>query len=111
MADDKQDSRYRPLEVGEFKSTIPAHVLAKLPESERYLVEMVSKMEERDKWLIGAARGANQANIELDLRVTKQEKIMDKILSKWAILAYLFAAGLPVALKVIIEHWLNWLKP
>jgi hypothetical protein len=107
MADEKPESRYRPLEVGEFKSTIPAHVLAKLPESERYLVEMVSKMEERDKWLIGAARGANQANIELDLRVQKQEKIMDKILSKWAILAYLLAAALPVLLKVLFEQMLK----
>jgi hypothetical protein len=107
MADEKQESRYKPLEVGEFKSTIPAHVLAKLPESERYLVEMVSKMEERDKWLIGAARGANQANIELDIRVSKQEKIMDRLLSKWAIVAYFFAVGLPVALKVLIEQWIK----
>lgn len=107
MADEKQESRYKPLEVGEFKSSIPAHVLAKLPESERYLVEMVSKMEERDKWLIGAARSANQANIELDLRVTKQEKIMDKIMSKWAILAYLIAAALPVILKVLFERALK----
>jgi hypothetical protein len=107
MADDKQESRYKPLEVGEFKSTIPAHVLAKLPESERYLVEMVSKMEERDKWLIGAARSSNQANIELDIRVTKQEKIMDKILSKWAIVAYILAAAFPVGLKLLIEHWLK----
>jgi hypothetical protein len=107
MADDKQESRYKPLEVGEFKSTIPAHVLAKLPESERYLVEMVSKMEERDKWLIGAARSGNQANIELDIRVTKQEKIMDKILSKWAIVAYILAVAFPVVLKLLIEHWLK----
>lgn len=107
MADDKQESRYKPLEVGEFKSTIPAHVLAKLPESERYLVEMVSKMEERDKWLIGAARSGNQANIELDIRVTKQEKIMDKILSKWAIVAYVLVVAFPVVLKLLIEHWLK----
>jgi hypothetical protein len=107
MADEKQESRYKPLEVSEFKCTIPAHVLAKLPESERYLVEMVSKMEERDKWLIGAARDANQASIELDLRVIRQEKIMDKIMSKWAILAYIIAAGLPVALKVLLEKMLK----
>jgi hypothetical protein len=105
MADEKQDSRYKPLDLPEFKSSIPAHVLAKLPESERYLVEMVSKMEERDKWLIGAARSANQANIELDIRVSKQEKIIDRVMSKWAILAYLFAIALPVALKVLFENW------
>jgi hypothetical protein len=109
MADDKQESRYKPLEVGEFKSTIPAHVLAKLPESERYLVEMVSKMEERDKWLIGAAKGSNQANIELDIRVAKQEKIMGNLLSKWAIIGYIFAMALPVILKVFIEKVI--LKP
>jgi hypothetical protein len=109
MADDRQESRYKPLEVGEFKATIPAHVLAKLPESERYLVEMVSKMEERDKWLIGAAKGANEANIELDVRVTRQEKIMGNILSKWAIVGYLIAIALPVLLRVFIEKVL--LKP
>lgn len=107
MADEKQESRYKPLEVGEFKSSIPAHVLAKLPESERYLVEMVSKMEERDKWLIGAARSANQANMELDLRLLKQEKIIDKIMSKWAILAYLLAAALPVVIKILLERMMK----
>jgi hypothetical protein len=107
MADEKEESRYKPLEVGEFKSSIPAHVLAKLPESERYLVEMVSKMEERDKWLIGAARGSNQANIELDIRLSRQEKIIDRVMSKWAIFAYLLAAALPVALKVLFENWVG----
>lgn len=105
MADDKPESRYKPLDSPEFKSTIPAHVLAKLPESERYLVEMVSKMEERDKWLIASARSANQANIELDVRLMKQEKIIDRVLGKWAILGYLLAAALPVALKVLFENW------
>jgi hypothetical protein len=107
MADEKEESRYKPLEVGEFKSSIPPHVLAKLPESERYLVEMVSKMEERDKWLIGAARSANQANIELDIRVSKQEKFIDRVMSKWAILGYLLAVALPVVLKVLFENWIG----
>jgi hypothetical protein len=107
MADEKQESRYKPLESSEFKSSIPRHVLAKLPESDRYLVEMVSKMEERDKWLIDAARNANQANIELDIRLSKQEKIIDRAVSKWAILGYLLAAALPVVIKVMVEKWAN----
>lgn len=107
MADEKPESRYKPLDSPEFKSTIPAHVLAKLPESERYLVEMVSKMEERDKWLIGAARGSNQANIELDIRLSKQEKIIDRVMSKWAIVAYIAIAGFPVVLKILFENWLK----
>jgi hypothetical protein len=32
---------------------------------------------------------------------------MDKILSKWAILAYLLAAALPVLLKVLFEQMLK----
>jgi hypothetical protein len=107
-SDEKTESRYKALNVPEFKSSIPPHVLAKLPESERYLVEMVSKMEDRDKWLIAAVVSGNQANIELDVRVTKNEKWIDRLTSKWAILSYLLAAALPVLLKVLFE---NWLKP
>lgn len=107
-SDDKEESRYKALVVPEFKSTIPPHVLAKLPsDSERYLVEMMSKMEDRDKWLIAAVVAANQGNIELDQRISKNEKFIDKLTSKWAIFSYLLAAAFPVVLKVLIEKWLK----
>ena len=54
MADKDQKSRYTPLEVPEFNSTIPPHLLGKLTEQERYLVETLSKMEQQNTWLINS---------------------------------------------------------
>lgn len=105
MADEKQESRYKALVEPEFKSTIPPHLLAKMPESDRYLVEMVSKMEERDKWMIVAVKDGNHANIELDIRVDKLERFKERVTSKWSVLAYLVAAALPVALKYLFDYW------
>lgn len=104
---DKPDSRYKALSVPEFRSTIPPHVLARLPESERYLVEMVSKVEQRDAFLINAATNANEASIGLDIRVTKVEKFIERLTNKWSVIAYIILLSVPVVLKILIERWLS----
>jgi hypothetical protein len=112
MASDneKTDSRYKVLAVPEFKSTIPPHVLAKLPESERYLVEMVSKMEQRDAWLINATTGGNEANISLDIRLSRVEKLIERLTNKWSLVVYLVLLAMPVIVKVLITRWFATLK-
>lgn len=104
---ENSESRYKTLTVPEFKSTIPPHVLAKLPESERYLVEMVSKMEQRDAWLIGAATSGNDAYMSLDVRVSRVEKLIERLTNKWSVIVYLVVMALPVVLKVLIGRWLK----
>jgi hypothetical protein len=107
----KTESRYKFLVVPDFKSTIPPHVLSKLPESERYLVEMVSKMEQRDTWLTDAAKNSNEAEIALDIRVATIEKLIERLTNRWSVIMYLIVVSLPVVLKVLISHWLGTLKP
>jgi hypothetical protein len=107
----KAESRYKILVVPDFKSTIPPHVLSKLPESERYLVEMVSKMEQRDTWLTDAAKDSNEADIALDIRVATIEKLIERLTNKWSVIVYLFVVSMPVVVKVLIERWLGTIKP
>jgi hypothetical protein len=108
---DKTDSRYKALHVPEFKSTIPPHVLSKLPESERYLVEMVSKMEQRDTWLTDAATNGNAADIALDLRVARIEKLIERLTNRWSVIVYLVVVSLPVIVKILIERGIGAVKP
>lgn len=107
MAELDHESRYTPLEVPEFKSTIPAHLLGKLTEQERYLVETLSKMEQQNTWLIKAVVEGNRANIEEDKRLLKVERWKQNITSKWAIIAGLFLILFPLFARELISKWLN----
>ncbi len=92
-------------DIEEFKSTIPPHVLAKLPESERYLVEMVSTMEQRGLWLSSSAVEFNTNDIEIDIRVSRLEKWMERLTNKWSVLGYIVVIVSPVLVKYLFEHF------
>jgi hypothetical protein len=105
MADDQIKSRYEPLTVPEFKSVIPAHLLGKLTEQERYLVETLSKMEQQNSWLILASVKANTAIIDLDTRQTRSEVWKDRLMSKWSLLAVAGALIVPMVVKALFDHY------
>jgi len=105
MADEVQDSRYKELTVPDFKSTIPAHLLGRLTDSERYLVETLSKMEQQNTFLIGAVLEHRLAIRDGDIRLGKVEKWKANLSSKWAVIAVILAIIVPVALKEIFDHW------
>ena len=107
MADDQLKSRYRTLAVPEFKSTIPSHLLGKLEEQERYLVETLSKMEQQSHWLVVAAVEANVAITELDGRQSRVELWKERLTSKWALIIAIVALVAPVALKAVFDHYLK----
>lgn|SRR4051812_11021856 len=104
---EKLESRYRLLVQPEFKTTVPDHLIARLPMQDRFLIQMVSVTEQRDAWLRSALRDGNAADRELDVRVTKLEEFVSKLTNKWSVIAYIIALSLPVFLKVIIDR----LKP
>jgi hypothetical protein len=107
-SEDKIVSKYKVLEVPEFKSAVPPHLLAKLKDDgERYLVEMVSKSEQREVWLTNVAKNGNEANIDVDVRLTKLEKFAERLTNKWSVLVFFFTISLPVIIKVVIEHYWN----
>lgn len=72
---------------------------------------MVSKMEQRDAWLTSAATNGNDADIQLDIRVTKMEKFIERLTNKWSVVVYLGVVSAPVLLKVLIERWLSVKQP
>jgi hypothetical protein len=107
MGDEQIKSRYRPLAVPEFRSTIPPHLLAKLEDQERYLVETLSKFELQNHWLVVAAVEANAAIIELDGRQTRVELWKERLTSKWALIIGLLVLVAPVVLKALADRFLG----
>jgi len=103
MADEIK-SRYEALTVPEFKSAIPTHLLGKLSEQERYLVETLSKMEQQNTWLITAVVKGSAAVVDLDIRQTKTEQWKDRLTSKWSLVAAAFALMAPIVLTKVVEH-------
>lgn len=120
-------SRYVQLEVPEFKSTIPAHLLGKLSDSERFMVETMSKLENQSDFLVKAAMQGNRENLDIDSRlsvlegwkekmgtgesvvadmVTKVNKLWDwhQMLSgKWAVIWALAIIVVPIGLKLLLD--------
>lgn len=105
MGDDQLKSKYDLLAVPEFKSSIPAHLLGKLTDQERYLVETLSKMEQQNAWLIVAAVKASLAVVDLDTRQARQETWKERLTSKWSLLAVLGALVLPMLVKALFDHY------
>lgn len=120
-------SRYVQLEVPEFKSTIPAHLLGKLSDSERFMVETMSKLENQSDFLVKAAMQGNRENLDIDSRLSVLElwkekmgtgepvmaDVVDKVRKlwdwhqmfsgKWAVIWALALIVIPVLLKLAID--------
>lgn len=96
--------KYEPVQAREFKSSIPAHLLGKLSESERYMVETMSKLENQSDWLstigtqnriilievsnrLGSVEDElvkqGKASDDLGRRTLEVEKISDKVSKLW----------------------------
>lgn len=80
------ESQYPKLERPNFTSSIPAHLLGKLTDAERFYIETLSKTEQQNEFLINAALENNRVNRDIDRRMQKQESIIDerlKIVEGW----------------------------
>jgi len=129
--------RYEALVMREFKSTIPAHLLANLPEDERFMVETMSKLENQYNWLAEGVVKTNGFTLDLDERLVRleantvsnaqrlgaMEGQADKVnklwdwkqffSGKWAVLAAIAIAivVIPLLLKFLLDLVVKWLKP
>lgn len=65
--------KYEPVQAREFKSSIPAHLLGKLSDSERYMVETMSKLENQSDWLTAIAGQNRIILIEVGIRLSGVE--------------------------------------
>lgn len=120
-------SRYDLLDVPEFKSTIPNHLLGKLSDSERFMVETMSKLENQSDFLVKAAIQGNRYCLDSDARlavlevwkekqgtgepimadvVTKVQKLWDwqqMFSGKWAVVWALALIVIPIVLKLLVD--------
>lgn len=96
-------SRYKVHDVPVFKSAIPPHILAKLSEGERYLMELTSINEQSNAWLEGATKTHSESVVELDLRLMRVEEIISMVTSKWALISALLILSIPVIIKYLLD--------
>jgi hypothetical protein len=116
MSSDNQNS-YETIEPPqEFKSSIPPHLLEKLSDSDRWLVETMSRLENQNNWMMNAIRRVNKDVMDVDRRVINVGKDVS-ILSewkqlmsgKWAVIACVILIVIPVALKFVLDLiWHLW---
>ena len=129
---DTAESRYADLEVPEFKSTIPVHLLDKLSDAERFMVETMSKQENQFDFLVRAAREGYRVHIALDKRLVvlegwkeenssvnvagikqKLDKLWDWHLllsGKWLVIWAVALPVLPMGLKKLLDLVIVWFK-
>lgn len=110
MADKQQReriSRFQQLEKPEFKSAIPPHLVNKLSEQEKYVIETVSRMEAQNEWLIQSAMHQNRALIENDLEIQEIKDWKSMITSKGAVIIALILMFLPMLLKALVDRLLK----
>lgn len=122
---DQQRRRYDPVVPKEFRSTIPGHLLGKLSETERYLVETMSKLENQYEWLVSVAV-ANNKNIidlgertdvveawkaEVEIETKGQSEKVNKLWDwkqmmsgKWAVVWAVALVLVSVLLKFLLDH-------
>ena len=131
--------RYAHLALREFRAAIPQHILAKLPEEERFLVETMSKLEAQNEWLMRAALDTNGDILSIDDRLialetaqhhsgitqqnqqitidTSEQKINQLwdwkqfFSGKWAILAALVLLVAPIILHFLFDLLMKHGKP
>jgi hypothetical protein len=131
--------RYEQVVAKEFKATIPHHILAKLPEDERFLVETMSKLENQYEWLVTVAIKNNGDIMSLDSRLSAYETVSQQsalvqhaqqttledigpkvgklwdwkqfFSGKWAVVVCVALVIGPVILKFLLDLVLKWIKP
>ena len=78
-----QDSTYPKLELPEFESTIPPHLLTGVSRENQFVMENINIQTQYIKWLCEAAIDTNQQVRKTNGRLKKVESWKDKISSIW----------------------------
>jgi hypothetical protein len=109
MENDETKSRYHRLEKPEFISKIPAHLVARLDDKERWLVETLSKLDFKTDWVVDKVIESNEQQIDIDVRLQKIESWKAVLSGKWALLGavgvMVVTALLSAGAKTLVEHF------
>ena len=108
MPDDPK-SRYPKLELPVFESKIPAHLVNKMSDQEKWLVETISKLDQKTDWLLSKLVETSGHVLEIDIRTTKIEDWKTVFSGKWAMIgAICFMAVTAVTsagVRALFEHF------
>lgn len=111
MENDSTKSRFQKLERPEFASKIPAHLVAKLDEKERWLVETLSKLDFKTDWVVDKVLESNTQQIDIDVRLQRVENWKAVLSGKWALLGAIglmvLTALLSAGAKNIVDHFIK----
>ena len=110
----EDDSTYPKIELPEFKSDIPEHLLNSVSPESKYMLEQLSKLNQSASWMVNVLVDVNQQVRKTNGRVialeTWRDRIMSIATSWWGILGALgtlvmaIAAAIEVG-KFVGDHW------
>ncbi len=112
MSDTIPESSYPPLEKPEFKSQIPAHLLAEASPAERHIISELSTLSQFAQWSIGAhlstdsqVRRTNGRLIKAETNIETLKEDKKTVLTSWKTIAALVtgAAGLIAFLITVYQ--------
>lgn len=111
MSDENRRSQIQKVKIPEFESQVPQHLLGKLTEQERWLVDTLSRMGQEQQWIIQQIEAQNLIAIDHDERVLKIEGWKGYFTGKMAVVSavvLIFLSGTVGAfLKPLIERLLS----
>lgn len=79
-------SRYPKLELPTFESKIPPHLVNKMTDQEKWLVETISKLDQKTDWLLQKMVETSGQVLEIDVRTTRIENWKTVFSGKWALI-------------------------
>jgi len=108
--DISENSTYQKLELPEFDSAIPEHLLHNISKENQFVMENISIQTQYIKWLCNAAVETNHQVRKTNGRLLVVENWKDKIANWWVATAAIFAvsgtATLVIAkiIKTVNDH-------
>jgi len=118
MSNDHQGApqSYDQIEIKEFKSSIPPHLLGKLSDSDRWLVETMSRLQNQNNWLVTTAVTIKRNVLDCDRRISDVRRDVSMLsdwkqlmTGKWGVIAVIAVIVVPVVLKFVLDLlWHLW---
>ena len=90
--------------VPEFRSTIPPHLLGKMDEQQRYLVETLSKLEQQSVWVTARVVDHDRDLTEMSTHVNKLAQWRSMLTSRWSMAAAVIVMVVPLILKELFDR-------
>lgn len=108
MADEPK-SRYPKLELPVFESKIPSHLVNKMSDQEKWLVETISKLDQKTDWLLQKMVETSGHVLDIDVRTQKVEDWKTIFSGKWALIGavcfMVVTAVTSAGARALFEHF------